>query len=113
VRRGRLRVAGVSLDRTCPAERAQAARRIGRVFVAVSRRSGRRCRFVTVAGRLTRARSCRRRRWLEPTGASRWKLSVPARRLARGRYTVLAQATDVRGNVERPGRANRRQISVR
>jgi hypothetical protein len=51
--------------------------------------------------------------WLEPAGASRWRLRVPARRLARGRYAILVQATDVRGNVERPGRRNRRQISVK
>ena len=113
VRGGRLRVQGRSLDRTCPEDRAQAARRINRVFVAVSRASGRRCRFVTESGRLTKARSCKRRAWLEPSGASRWKLSVDARRLPSGRYVVLAQATDVRGNVERPSRANRRQITIR
>jgi ABC-2 type transport system ATP-binding protein len=109
VRRGRVTVEGTSTDRTCQGE---PARKVARVFVAVWRPEGRRCRFVTPEGRLTRARSCRRRVWLEPSGASRWKLSVRARRLPAGRYRVLVQAADVRGNVERPGRRNQRQITV-
>ena len=107
VRGRRLRIDGRSRDRTCPEEAALAARRIARVFVAVRRRAGGRCRFASERGRLTTPRPCRRARWLEPDGAARWRLSLPAGRLAAGRYAVVVQSVDVRGNVERPRVARR------
>jgi ABC-2 type transport system ATP-binding protein len=110
VRRGRLTIRGTSVDRTC----ARAPRqRVARVFVSLWRAAGSRCRFVTARGRLGKPRSCGRRRWLEPDGASEWRLSVPARRLAAGRYRALATAADVRGNLERPRRRNARGFTIR
>ena len=81
-----------------------------RVRVAVARvgASGRRCRFVTRprSGRLTRPRSCARNRvFLRPRGTQRFRLAV--RRLPRGRYRVIAVATDLAGNRRRASRTLR------
>ena len=82
-----------------------------RVRVAVTRvgASGRRCRFVTRprSGRLSRPRSCARHRvFLRARGTQRYRLAV--RRLPRGRYRVVAVATDRAGNQRRATRTLRR-----
>ncbi|HVL96712.1 MAG TPA: CocE/NonD family hydrolase [Solirubrobacteraceae bacterium] len=106
VRRGRLVVSGTARDRGC------GARRVDRVLVTVSLRAGRRCRFVTDGGELSRLRACSRRLWLEPTGASRWRLTVPARRLPSGVYGAVVRAADPHGNLEPLRRANRRAFRI-
>jgi predicted acyl esterase len=113
VRRGRLTLRGSALDRTCPGDEDLAARGVDRVFVSIARPAGRRCSFVSAAGRLLRSRPCHRRVWLEPRGARRWRLSLPVRRLPPGRYRATVEAVDIRGNVERPGKRNVRAFRVR
>ncbi len=94
LRNGRLRISGTATDRGCGAK---GRGRVRRVQVAVARRAGRRCRFVTRAGRLTKARSCRRPVLLKPRGRVRWTLTVK-RPLPRGRYSVYVRASDRAGN---------------
>src|SRR5205085_1957834 len=55
--RGTLRVSGTAHDRGCGAK---GRGTVARVRIAVARRVGKRCRFVTASGRLTRARKCAR-----------------------------------------------------
>jgi len=57
--------------------------------------TGRRCRFLSrpATGRLTRPRSCTKRRiFLRPAGTTAFRLT--ARSLPAGRYRVTAVATD-------------------
>lgn len=71
---------------------------LSRVRISVSRRSGRACRFVDRArsGHLTRSRSCTRRRpFLKPAGAARFRLTL--KRLRPGTYRVTTVATDRAG----------------
>ena len=49
----KLRLSGRASDAGCSS--------LARVDVAISRKAGRRCRFVTAAGRLTKARKCSKR----------------------------------------------------
>jgi hypothetical protein len=94
LRGGRLRVAGRAHDRGCAG--------LARVSVLVALPARQRCRFLTAAGRLTAARSCRRPVALRVRGLRRFSLSLRLRaRLPRGAYTILAVATDRAGNVER------------
>jgi endoglycosylceramidase len=85
--------------------------RVRRVRVAVYRRRGKICRFLSRRGRLTRPRRCRRPVWLRARGAARWRLRVRAH-LPRGRYRVRSQAVDLRGNSERR-RTRRNSIRAR
>lgn len=73
-----------------------------RVLVAVSRRSGKRCRFLGARGRFGKPRSCSRPVEVSAKGTRSWSLRLP--RLARGSYGVTVRAVDAAGNV---GRAQR------
>jgi hypothetical protein len=91
VTRRRLRVRGRSTDRVCG---------VASVRVALAREVAHgRCRFVTVRRRFSRARSCRRARFLHVRGAPTWTFA-PKLRLTPGRYRLTARATDTAGNVE-------------
>ena len=70
------------------------------VLVAVARRSGTRCRFLTSAGDFGRARRCGDRRWLRASGTEAWRLRLRAR-LPRGAYRVTARSLDAAGNASR------------
>jgi hypothetical protein len=99
VRRGgrRVTLTGRAADRGCG--------RVARVLVAVARRSsGGRCRFLTRRGRLGRARSCRRPRYVVASGRETWRLR---RRLPRGRYIAFARARDDGGRRGPRGRVVR------
>src|SRR3954470_17402120 len=99
-RRGRLVVRGRASDRGCAggAGGTIAVRgRVARVLVWIERRAGRRCRFVTATGRLSRPRACARPVVLTARGTGAFRLTV-RRRLPRGRYVVAARAVDARGN---------------
>jgi pimeloyl-ACP methyl ester carboxylesterase len=102
-RRGRrVVVRGRATDRGCG--------RISRVAVSIARRqAGRRCRFVTRRGRLSRPRSCRRRLYIAARGRESWRLRV-RRPLRRGRYVVRAFAIDEAGLSGPRGRAKRFRI---
>lgn len=85
-----LRITGRAAARDCPTPT------LRRVRIAIGRVSGGgRCRFVSRpgTGRLTRARSCTKRRiFLRPAGTGSFRLT--ARGLRPGRYRVTAVATD-------------------
>lgn len=105
VGRGGLRVSGRARDSGCG--------RVRRVYVAVARESGSRCRFVSVRGRLGAPRSCLRSVYLRARGRTSWSLRV-ARRLPAGRYKVWSRAVDGAGNVERKRRSgNFRRVLAR
>ncbi|GAC1318215.1 MAG: hypothetical protein NVSMB25_07350 [Thermoleophilaceae bacterium] len=103
VRRGRFSLSGRVSGRSC---------RAIRVTLALSRRAGRRCRFVTARGRLSRARSCSSPLLLLARGTARWsfrlRLHVP-----RGRYALAVRTTDRAGRTEAGRRANTLRVRVR
>jgi hypothetical protein len=89
--------------------------RVRSVRIAVARYvPGRdRCRYLRRDGRLGRASSCHRGKYLRARGARRWRLKVRAR-LPAGRYEIRARARDRAGNRERGRtRANSRKFRIR
>jgi hypothetical protein len=90
--------------------------------VAVAKRVGRRCRWLSRGGRLVRrASSCSRpvfagrgRLGRLRAGKVPWTARVGARGLSRGSYLVVARAVDTGGAVERKlRRFNRRTVRIR
>jgi hypothetical protein len=71
--------------------------RVARVEVAISRKAGKRCRFVAASGKLTSARSCAKPVWLKAKGTTRWSLTTK-RALPRGTYTIQVRSRDAAGN---------------
>jgi hypothetical protein len=72
-----------------------------------------RCRYLRRNGRLGRASSCHRGKYLRARGARRWRLKIRAR-LPAGRYEIRARARDRAGNRERGRtRANSRKFRIR
>jgi hypothetical protein len=65
--------------------------RVRRVEVAVMRRAGKRCRWLTASGGFA-TRSCTTPRWLRARGTTRWRLTL-RRALPGGRYTIRSRAT--------------------
>jgi beta-glucosidase len=118
--RRRVSLRGRTVDLACRGNSQRG--RVRSVDVAVARRVGRRCRWLSRRGRLSRrARSCSR-----PSFAGRgrlgrlragkvpWTARVRARGLPRGAYLVVARATDSGGSVERRlRRFNRRTVRIR
>jgi hypothetical protein len=107
---GRIVLRGSASDRGCSATPA-ARRRPGsvrRVRVAVARRQGGRCRFVSRRGTLGRARSCRSPVMLTARGTRRWQLELRGR-FGAGTYDVAVSARDGAGNRE-PARTTRLRL---
>jgi hypothetical protein len=77
---------------------------------AISRKAGKKCRFVAASGRLTSARKCSKPVFLKAKGTTTWSLSVK-RKLPRGSYTVLVRARDAAGNLQ--STAAKRSLRVR
>jgi hypothetical protein len=97
-KKGKLRLRGGAGDTGC------AASTVARVEVAISRKAGRKCRFVTRSGRLSGPRKCTKPVWLKAKGTTSWSLATK-RRLRRGSYTLRVRARDIAGNVQaRPAR---------
>jgi hypothetical protein len=99
VRRTFLRVRGRARDRGCAGVR--------RVRVAVSKKRGNRCRFITRRGRYLRARSCKRPHRLRARGTLRFALRLNVR-LRRGYHVVSVRAVDSMRN-----RSKRRRATFR
>jgi hypothetical protein len=110
VTRRRVVLRGRASDRGCGRVRG----RIRRTEVSMSRRSGKRCRFLGRGG-MSRLRSCRRPLWLKTRGTRSWRRSVrPRHRLASGRYRIVVRSRDREGNVEhRRTRANSPLVRVK
>jgi hypothetical protein len=107
IKHRRLTLRGRASDAGCVAE-ISVAGRVARVELAISRKAGKRCRFVASRGRLGRVRTCSRPVWLKARGTTRWSFTV---KLPRGRYSVSARARDGAGNLT--ARAARRTVRVR
>jgi hypothetical protein len=93
---GKLLLHGRASDTGCVAA-ISVAGKVVRVEVAISRKSGRKCRFLTAAGGLTKARSCSKPVWLKAKGTTAWTFATK-RRLPRGTYAIQVRARDAAGN---------------
>lgn len=71
------------------------------VDVSLLRREDGKCRHLTQRGSFSKPANCRKLRWLDAKGASRWQLRVPGH-FAKGRYAIRTRATDFAGNVQKP-----------
>jgi hypothetical protein len=107
IRGGRMRLSG----RARLARLAGCRKRVRRVTVAVYRKAGGRCRFLSPGGRLLPPRSCARPLLLLARGTARWSLSLRVA-LPLGPYTVVARAIDTTGRAERV-RAHRNAAWIR
>ena len=119
VTRRRVALGGRTVDLAC---RGNARRgRVRSLDVAVGKRAGRHCRWLSRSGRLGRPSSCaspaftrRGRLGRVRAGKVPWTSRFRTRTLPRGTYVVVARATDTDGAVERKlGRFNRRTVRVR
>ncbi len=107
--RRRIRLSGRTIDRVCNTGTSKSAfhGKVAKVTVSVSKKSGRRCRFLTKKGRLSRARSCRKAiripvkaRYLgHRTDKTAWSFRRRVH-LPRGKYTFAARGTDAFGHRE-------------
>jgi len=102
LRASRILLRGTSSDRGCRAGAAvrKRAGAVRKVSVAVARKAGTRCRFLSRRGTLGRARSCAKPVYLRAKGTTRWSLSLKGRFVA-GPYRVSVRARDTAGNSER------------
>jgi hypothetical protein len=92
---GRSTLRGTTSDRGCGAAGQGSVRAVS---VAVAKRVAHgRCRFASGSGRLGKARSCSRRRYLLADGTTHWRVRF-AHRLPRGRYAAWLRARDRAGN---------------
>ncbi|HWC25095.1 MAG TPA: hypothetical protein VG474_00795 [Solirubrobacteraceae bacterium] len=114
LRSDRILLRGTASDRGCSGT-ATARKRPGavsRVSVAVARKVGARCRFVSARGRLGEARSCSKPVFLRARGTKAWRLQLPGS-FAPGAYRVSVQARDAAGNRERTKTATLQLRGVR
>ena len=92
---GRSSLRGTTSDRGCGTAGHGSVRAVS---VAVAKRVAHgRCRFASGSGRLGKARSCSRRRYLRAAGTTHWSVRF-AHRLPRGRYAAWMRARDRAGN---------------
>ncbi|MFP5361411.1 MAG: LVIVD repeat-containing protein [Thermoleophilia bacterium] len=102
LRADRILLRGTASDRGCSAGSATRKRpgSVRKVSVAVARKSGSRCRFLSRRGTFGRPRACSRPVYLRARGTRSWRLllkgSFPA-----GTYRVSVSARDGAGNRER------------
>ena len=81
--------------------------RVANVSVAVAKVSGKKCRFLASGNKFAKARSCRKPVFLKAKGTTKWSYSLKAK-LGKGRYIVMARATDTAGNRSRLVRKGKR-----
>lgn len=102
LRANRILLRGTASDRGC-AGSTTARKRAGevtKVSVAVARKAGTRCRFLSARGRFGAARSCAKPVYLRAKGTRSWRLELKGRFPA-GSYRVTVRARDAAGNRER------------
>jgi hypothetical protein len=103
-RRASLR--GTTSDRGCGAGGRGTVRSVS---VALARRAPHaKCRFASGSGRLGRARSCSKRRYLLADGTAHWSVRF-AHRLPRRRYVAFVRTRDAAGNA----RTQRTKLAMR
>ena len=114
-----LRIRGRAKDRGCVTRASRTPGRVAAVRVAIVRRSGGACRFVTRRGRLSQLRACRRpvllkarARYSRRRRATVFVLRRRAR-LPAGRYLVRPRARDLVGNVQRGRRGRPARVRSR
>jgi hypothetical protein len=72
---------------------------VDRVLISISKKAGKRCRYLKASGKLSRKRPCVRARWLVANGATQWSFALPNE--LRGEFRVRTRAVDFAGNRER------------
>jgi len=102
LRSGRILLRGSASDRGCSASSATRKRAgaVSKVSVAVARKAGTRCRFLSARGAFGRARSCAKPVYLRAKGTTSWRLELKGSFPA-GTYRVGVRARDGAGNRER------------
>jgi hypothetical protein len=94
-----IRVSGRAKDGGCG--------RVARVSVAIARRAGKKCSFLSSLKRFETPRSCKKPYFLTAKGTTAWSYAFKGR-LKRGGYRVIVRATDAAGNRSRgPARSRR------
>ena len=96
--KGRLSRRGVTVRGT--ARDAGCDGTIKRVMVAVARERGRKCSFLNGRGKVGKARSCRKPRYVTAKGTSSFSLRIKGRLLP-ARYRIAVRAVDGAGNLEK------------
>ncbi len=102
LRSGRILLRGTASDRGCSASAATRKRRgaVSKVSVAVARKVGTRCRFVSARGAFGKARSCAKPVYRRAQGTKSWRLELKGAFPA-GTYRASVRARDDAGNLER------------
>lgn len=93
IRNGRLTVSGVAADAGC-------AGGVDKTLVSIYRKAGGRCSYVTSTGRLGKPAACRALSGVLAKGRNAWSLSLPAKALKKGSYSVKISTFDKAGNVK-------------
>ena len=95
-----LSIAGRAFDNGCAASSSRKAKagKVARVQVAVIKKAGKRCRFLTADGALLKPVTCAIPASIVASGKRHWKVH-PRHRVPPGHYVVVAVAIDDVGNV--------------
>jgi hypothetical protein len=93
-------IRGMAIDQGCGAG---GAGKVKRVDVAIARKSGKQCQYLTRKGSLGRAGGCAKRVWLPAKGTKNWTFKL-RHKLRSGLYVVSTRAVDAAGNVEAQSR---------
>ena len=94
----KLKLRGHASDDGCTAA-ISVAGKVARVEVAISRKAGKKCRFVASSGKLGSARKCSKPVFLKAKGTTTWNLGLK-RKLPHAKYTILVRARDAAGNLQ-------------
>ena len=94
----KLKLRGHASDDGCTAT-ISVAGKVARVEVAISRKAGKKCRFVASSGKLGSARKCSKPVFLKAKGTTTWSLGLK-RKLPHAKYTILVRARDAAGNLQ-------------
>jgi hypothetical protein len=96
---------GTAKDTGCAATRSKSGTKgaIKRVQVSVTLKAGKKCRYLTDAGKLTKPVTCSTPLSVVARGKGTWSLKVSAK-LPKGRYAVKAVSIDGAGNVSKTAR---------
>jgi hypothetical protein len=106
----KLRLRGTASDRSCGKGKGRVGK-VKRVSVSVSRKAGKRCRYLRSNGRFTKPSSCSRPKFIRARGTKRWTFTSK-RALPRGTYRVRVRPQDAAGNFSRSAIA-RRGVTLR